>query len=1085
MNGNGQVVPASSRASQLGRGRGIVTPRVSRCLRRVAAAGSGLVLLSVMALSPVVAAPASAAGATWYAYAGGGATGTPSTCPQTTTTSDQCTLMEALSAAAAGDIVFLATPGGSGTGEADYVGNWTVSTSGTSSSAPLTIEPASGVADPTLDGNGGSNSSPCSTLGCDGPVLTISNQAFVDIDGVTFQNANDTLGAGDGGGIQNDAGGTLTLTGATFSGNTAVDGGAIANGDTGSGTLNVSGSTFSGNTATADGGAIVSGERAGSTGTVVVTSSTFSGNTSTSDDGGAIDSGDYQGTGTLSVTGSTFSDNVTVFDGGAIDSGDDAGNGTLTVADDTFSGNTGTKADGGAIDSGDDSGNATLSVDNTTFSANTADWGGAIDSGDDSGNGTVTISGSTFTGNSVKSDGGAVNNGDFGGTGSLTVSASTFSGNTSSGGSGTDGGDGGAIDNGDNGPGNHASTVAVTTSTFSDNTANHDGGAVDNGDFAGLGTLSVTGSTFSGNNASTVNGGAIDNGDNHGNGAATVGDSTFFGNSASDFGGAIDNGSGSTGALTATASTFSGNTAPLGGGTIASGEFNGAANVLAAADIFNGSCVEGAGTWDDEGYSVGSDASCFSATPASTDNDSAAAALGSLLGPLANNGGPTETALPLPGNPALSIVPNATSVNLDDTSATLCPTTDQRGVASEPGQACDAGSVQEGVPVALAQSFSTTEGTELTEPAGTLQSGVVDFNPGVSSWTAELTATATAGTATVGTVVVFPDGSFTYTPEAGFLGTDNFSYTLTDNLGYTSAPATGTLVVSTAPPNTTTTLTSTTTTLPGTAAPPVVATSTTTTTTTAPTPPKPFPHSNQSYPNGAIVSFAGRDYVFAGGRAFPGSASQLTALEKVDPAKVTSAPAGTSAPTSAAPRSGTLLTTRAVNGNATIYFAGTDGELHGFSTGHQLSSDGYDPALVVTVPSLGSLRVGSAAGAEGSAASALATRADGAIVDSSGTFYVLAGGRAFGISSPAGLRVLQKGDKAQVLTGPVGAAQKSAAIASGTLLSAPGKVYVAYSGALYLFKTTAQLDRDGYGGTDAVPVPGTGGLGVVSSYSGS
>ena len=88
-----------------------------------------------------------------------------------------------------------------------------------------------------------------------------------------------------------------------------------------------------------------------------------------------------------------------------------------------------------------------------------------------------------------------------------------------------------------------------------------------------------------------------------------------------------------------------------------------------------------------------------------------------------------------------------------------------------------------------------------------------------------------------------------------------------------------------------------------------------------------------------------------------------------------------SAPTSTAPRSGTLLTTRAVNGDATIYFAGTDGELHGFSTGHQLFSDGYDPALVVTVPSLGSLRVGSTAGEEGSAASALATRADGAIVD--------------------------------------------------------------------------------------------------------
>ena len=80
---------------------------------------------------------------------------------------------------------------------------------------------------------------------------------------------------------------------------------------------------------------------------------------------------------------------------------------------------------------------------------------------------------------------------------------------------------------------------------------------------------------------------------------------------------------------------------------------------------------------------------------------------------------------------------------------------------------------------------------------------------------------------------------------------------------------------------------------------------------------------------------------------------------------------------------------------------------------------------------------------------------------------------------------VQKADKAKVLTGSVGAAQKSAAIASGVLLSAPGTVYVSYAGELYPFKTTAQLDRDGYGGTAAVPVPGTGGVGVVSSYSGS
>ncbi len=236
MRGNSQVMPAVNGASTSGRGRGFVGPRFSRCLRQAAAAGSGLALLSVMVLSPVVAAPASAAGTTWYAYADGGATGTPSTCPQTTTTSQQCTLAEAIAAAAAGDTVYLATPGGSGTGEADYVGNWTVSTSGTSASAPLTIEPANGVASPTLDGNAGSNSSPCSTSACDGPIITVSSSAFFVIDGVTFQNADNTSAAPYGGAIQNDAGGTLTVSGSTFSGNAASDGGAIANGYSGTGT---------------------------------------------------------------------------------------------------------------------------------------------------------------------------------------------------------------------------------------------------------------------------------------------------------------------------------------------------------------------------------------------------------------------------------------------------------------------------------------------------------------------------------------------------------------------------------------------------------------------------------------------------------------------------------------------------------------------------------------------------------------------------------------------------------------------------------------------------------------------------------
>ncbi len=34
-----------------------------------------------------------------------------------------------------------------------------------------------------------------------------------------------------------------------------------------------------------------------------------------------------------------------------------------------------------------------------------------------------------------------------------------------------------------------------------------------------------------------------------------------------------------------------------------------------------------------------------------------------------------------------------------------------------------------------------------------------------------------------GTLVIAPDGTFTYTPDAGFLGTDSFTYTITDDLG--------------------------------------------------------------------------------------------------------------------------------------------------------------------------------------------------------------------------------------------------------------------------------------------------------------
>ena len=914
-------------------------------------------------------------------------------------------------------------------------------------------------------------------------------------------------------------------------------------------------------------------------------------------------------------------------------------------------------------------------------------FGGAIANTD---GGNLTVSGSTFLGN-MAANGGAIANGDDAGIGTLMVSTSTFSGNTAT--------DGGAIDNGNDGG---DGTLTVSNSTFSANDASGDGGALDNGDQFSIGVLSVAGSTFSGNTA--TDGGAIDNGDNGASGIFNLSASTFSDDNATD-GGAIDN-----------------------------GDNSGSGILAAAASIFSDGCDQAGGVWEDEGYNVGRDGTCLAGGTSDIDNGSS---LTGVLGPLSDNGGPTATILPLAGNPAIGVVPNPTSVTLNGTPTALCPTSDERAVASVANAPCNAGAVQYVLPVAQSQSDAAIENTPLDEPTGTLATGVTDDNPGATSWTAEVSAQPGNGTVTVN-----PDGSFIYTPGPGFVGTDSFSYTLTDNLGYASAPATvsidvalafsvtangaaeastpygtpasfgesgvpptmaGTLTFSTSPggfalctlafPTTATScgggaelspgqyevvasfvdastqvttpaslpvqldvttapvvasvsgsqsydassyklsysdnappgvnvdgtlscssvddgepfsasLTASSYTIDGTSctgltltgtastnyrvsyvgltdgfvvspipltvtasstsftaggavpnitpsyagfvdgdtaaslsSPPTCSTTatsssppgtypstctgavddnyaiaymagtiivkpaplvnrppapTTTPTTTASKPSSApvgnfgaFPHAQLSYPNGAVITFGRRDYVFAGGHPFLASASELAAVERVDFARVMPAVTGAMPPVGTAPRPGSLLSTQAVDGNATIYVTGNDGELHGFSTSRQLLRDGYDAALVVTVPTLAGLKVGETEGAASGTVTALVTRADGAIVDSSGTFYVFAGGRAFGISSPAELARVRRADRADVLSGSVGPVDMAADMTGGVLLSVPGKVYLSYHGVLFPFKTAAQLANDGYNGTAAVPVPGTGGLTVASLYAGS
>ena len=120
---------------------------------------------------------------------------------------------------------------------------------------------------------------------------------------VTVQNADNTS-SGDGGGLQNDAGATVAITGSTFTDNTAAglddDGGAIDNADHGgSGTVTISDSTFSGDSAV-DGGEIDTSDNGGN-GVLVLSASTLQ-----ADGGPDVTAGRNGGSGLVLVAGDVF-----------------------------------------------------------------------------------------------------------------------------------------------------------------------------------------------------------------------------------------------------------------------------------------------------------------------------------------------------------------------------------------------------------------------------------------------------------------------------------------------------------------------------------------------------------------------------------------------------------------------------------------------------------------------------------------------------------------------------------------------------------------------------------------------------------
>jgi predicted outer membrane repeat protein len=354
------------------------------------------------------------------------------------------------------------------------------------------------------------------------------------------------------------------------------------------------------------------------TGTLTITRGTISGN---QDDIPILSDNAV-----LVVTDSTFSNNT---------SNDTAGiftNKTATIIGSTFANNTGTNAGigGAAIRHR----NGTLNITSSTFTNNTAAGkGGAINTQE----GTLTITGSTFTANKSTSQGGALFN-----AAEATLTGVTVSGGTAANGAGlfnngatakltvvnsTISGNSGFA------PGirNNLGTVSISGSTITGNTGTTDGGL---SNFQGTMTIvntTVSGNSVTGNIAGVANSGAL-----------TMANVTIT-NNRSDSDGSGDTQAGGLTNLAAGTITMT--------NTIVAGNFRGAVGSDVASDISDLGTTGKINVAGSANNLIG-DAGTAGGFSNGTNGNRVGVAAG--LQPLANNGGPTQTHRLLAGSPAVN-----------------------------------------------------------------------------------------------------------------------------------------------------------------------------------------------------------------------------------------------------------------------------------------------------------------------------------------------------------------------------------------------------------------------------------------------
>lgn len=425
---------------------------------------------------------------------------------------------------------------------------------------------------------------------------------------------------------------------------------------------------------------------------------------------------------------------------------------------------------------------STLNINNSIISGNSAVsvsplgfGGGIFNDGADSGSATLTILNTQITGNSATGNGGGIFNYGSHGSATLTITGSTIANNSAQ------SAGGGILSSGQSG----SAPMQITNSLISGNTAPIGGGINNEGTQNGSAPLKIANTTISGNNATVIGGGLVSQGTTNISGApVTIINATITNNRS-------DSDDTTTGSAGGAMFLFTGPVTVH--NSIIALNFRGS-NGTEADNVFNvgfepNSSFNLIGTTGTGGLVNGV-------------NSNIVGVADPFIGPLANNGGPTQTHALLAASQAREAGSNCVLTDACSPALGFSLTTDQRGAGFiRAADSADANTTQ----TVDIGAFESQASIENIDDRSTPEDTSISFLFNVGDATA--ITSVTASSSNTGLVPNLPSNitvtgagssrNLNITPAANLFGTSTITVTVTSG----SESASDTFVLTVTPLN--------------------------------------------------------------------------------------------------------------------------------------------------------------------------------------------------------------------------------------------------------------------------------------------